>query len=215
MVGAQPVCWSGFRVSEPSGSEAAKPPDRKHPRWSGSRSSTIHACRGPARFALVMRELRATLGPQSRPQASRAVTRVSVSGLRARPDPPRDLLPSWTSPACLPNCLPIGSIWTDQSSTQADAQHAQVDFHERPALGWHGSGQVRTPGVPPRRTGTDSTPRHAPTSKRRSGSYGWVLGLRNEKVRGSSPLSSTIQAPCQAAFVIILEVFWLLGLTPA
>jgi hypothetical protein len=62
---------------------------------------------------------------------------------------PRDLLPSWTSPACLPNCLPIGSIWTDQSSTQADAQHAQVDFHERPALGWQGNGPERSAPRPP------------------------------------------------------------------
>jgi hypothetical protein len=49
----------------------------------------------------------------------------------------------------------------------------------------------RTPGVPPTRTDTDSAPRHAPTSKRRSSLFARVSGLRNEKVRGSSPLSST------------------------
>ena len=51
--------------------------------------------------------------------------------------------------------------------------------------------RLRTPGVPPTRTGTDSTPRHAPISKRRSAYKGRVLGLRNEKVRGPNPLSST------------------------
>jgi hypothetical protein len=41
---------------------------------------------------------------------------------------------------------------------------------------------MRTPGVPPTRTGTDSTPRHAPISKRRYDREARVLGLRNETV---------------------------------
>jgi hypothetical protein len=36
-----------------------------------------------------------------------------------------------------------------------------------------------------------------------------------EEVRGSSPLSSTIQAPSQAPFVMMLEALWLVDLTPA
>src|SRR5688572_1043692 len=36
--------------------------------------------------------------------------------------------------------------------------------------------------VPPTRTGTNSTARHAPTSKRRCSSYAPVAGLRNENV---------------------------------
>ena len=54
--------------------------------------------------------------------------------------------------------------------------------------GRNGSGPLRTPGVPPPRTANDDTPRHAPTSKRRSGWYAYVLGLRNEKVRDSNLL---------------------------
>ena len=49
----------------------------------------------------------------------------------------------------------------------------------------------RTPGVPPTRTDTHRTPRYAPKSARRSTSFACVSGLRNEKVRGSSSLSST------------------------
>src|SRR5687768_4752233 len=41
---------------------------------------------------------------------------------------------------------------------------------------------MHTPGVPPTRTGTDSTPRHAPISKRRYDREARVLGLRNETV---------------------------------
>ena len=41
------------------------------------------------------------------------------------------------------------------------------------------SGRLRTPGVPPPAQGTTGRHAHAMTSKRRSGSYAWVLGLRN------------------------------------
>jgi hypothetical protein len=39
---------------------------------------------------------------------------------------------------------------------------------------------MRTPGHTPTHTGTDSTPRHAPISKRRYDREARVLGLRNE-----------------------------------
>jgi hypothetical protein len=39
------------------------------------------------------------------------------------------------SHACLPNCLPIGTTWTDQACTQADAHCAQRSCHARPDLG--------------------------------------------------------------------------------
>jgi hypothetical protein len=45
--------------------------------------------------------------------------------------------------------------------------------------------------VPPACTRTDWRQRYAPCSGRRRSSFACVSGLRNEKVRGSSPLSST------------------------
>ena len=48
----------------------------------------------------------------------------------------------------------------------------------------NGSGPLRTPGVPPPRTANDETPRYAPTSKRRSAWYAYVLSLRKSWGRG-------------------------------
>ena len=67
----------------------------------------------------------------------------------------------------------------DQSPASVRVHHTRPTVDGMEAVG------PRTPGVPPMRTDTQWTPRHAPTSKRRSSSYACVLGLRNEKVSAS------------------------------
>jgi hypothetical protein len=54
--------------------------------------------------------------------------------------------------ACLPICLPSVMGHPDRRRTPTDSQHAPLKPEPQAGRQWHGSGRVRTPGVPPTRT---------------------------------------------------------------